>query len=171
MEENRKKKIVALMKEPSYVPMKEKELACLMQVQAEERAELKRLLQELLLEGKIQVNRRGRYSVPSVPPVIGTFIGHQKGFGFVEVEGRREDLFVPAAKTNGACHQDTVEVRLLGGYPGGRQEAEVVRILASGKTDIGEEPWILTFRRAGSVWMKRAVRWRLFPMREIRRPG
>ena len=50
MEENRKKKIVALMKEPSYVPMKEKELACLMQVQAEERAELKRLLQELLLE-------------------------------------------------------------------------------------------------------------------------
>ena len=40
MEENRKKKIVALMKEPSYVPMKEKELACLMQVQAEERAEL-----------------------------------------------------------------------------------------------------------------------------------
>ena len=30
--------------------MKEKELACLMQVQAEERAELKRLLQELLLE-------------------------------------------------------------------------------------------------------------------------
>lgn len=136
MEENRKKKIVALMKEPSYVPMKEKELACLMQVQAEERAELKRLLQELLLEGKIQVNRRGRYSVPSVPPVIGTFIGHQKGFGFVEVEGRREDLFVPAAKTNGACHQDTVEVRLLGGYPGGRQEAEVVRILARGMTQV-----------------------------------
>ena len=136
MEENRKKKIVALMKEPSYVPMKEKELACLMQVQAEERAELKRLLQELLLEGKIQVNRRGRYSVPSVPPMIGTFIGHQKGFGFVEVEGRREDLFVPAAKTNGACHQDTVEVRLLGGYPGGRQEAEVVRILARGMTQV-----------------------------------
>ena len=136
MEENRKKKIVALMKEPSYVPMKEKELACLMQVQAEERAELKRLLQELLLEGKIQVNRRGRYSVPSVTPVIGTFIGHQKGFGFVEVEGRREDLFVPAAKTNGACHQDTVEVRLLGAYPGGRQEAEVVRILARGMTQV-----------------------------------
>ena len=136
MEENRKQKIVALMKEPSYVPMKEKELACLMQVEPEDRAELKRLLQELLLEGKIQVNRRGRYSVPSVPPVIGTFIGHQKGFGFVEVEGRKEDLFVPASKTNGACHQDTVEVRLLGGYPGGRQEAEVVRILARGMTQV-----------------------------------
>ena len=54
----------------------------------------------------------------------------------MEVEGRREDLFVPAAKTNGACHQDTVEVRLLGGYPGGRQEAEVVRILARGMTQV-----------------------------------
>ena len=50
LEENRKEKITALMKEPSYVPMKEKELACLMQVSAEERPELKRLLQELILE-------------------------------------------------------------------------------------------------------------------------
>ena len=136
LEENRKEKITALMKEPSYVPMKEKELACLMQVSAEERPELKRLLQELILEGKIQINRRGRYSVPDVEPVIGTFIGHQKGFGFVEVEGRKEDLFVPAAKTGGACHQDTVEIRLLGGFPGGRQEAEVVRILARGMTEV-----------------------------------
>ena len=93
-------------------------------------------MQELLLEGKIQGNRRGRYSVPAVPPVIGTFIGHQKGFGFVEVEGRREDLFVPAAKTNGACHQDTVEVRPLGGHPCGRQEAAVARILARGMTQV-----------------------------------
>lgn len=134
-EEIRKKKIVELMKEPSYVPMKEKELACLMQVGPGDRAELKRLLQELVLEGKIQVNRRGRYSVPSVQPLIGTFIGHQKGFGFVEREDR-EDLFVPASKTNGACHLDTVEVRLLGGYPGGRQEAEVVHILARGMTQV-----------------------------------
>ncbi len=135
-DENRKEKIIALMKEPSYVPMKEKELACLMQVESGERAELKRLLQELLLEGKIQVNRRGRYSVPTAPLIIGTLIGHAKGFGFVEVEGRGEDLFIPAAKTNGACHQDTVEVRLLGGYPGGRQEAEVIRILARGMTQV-----------------------------------
>ena len=132
LEENRKEKIVALMKEPAYVPMKEKELACLMQVEPEDREELKRLLQALLLEGRIQVNRRGRYFVPAVQPVIGTFIGHPKGFGFVEVEGRKEDLFVPAAKTGGACHQDTVEVRLLGSFPGARQEAEVVRILARG---------------------------------------
>ena len=136
LDENRKEKIVAFLKEPSYVPMKEKELACLMQVSAEDRPELKRLLQELILEGRIQVNRRGRYSVPDGKPVIGTFIGHPRGFGFVEVEGRKDDLYIPSAKTKGAFHQDTVEVRLLGGFPGGRQEAEVVRILARGMTGV-----------------------------------
>ena len=136
LDENRKEKIVAFLKEPSYVPMKEKELACLMQVSAEDRTEFKRLLQELILEGRIQVNRRGRYSVPDGKPVIGTFIGHPRGFGFVEVEGRKDDLYIPPAKTKGAFHQDTVEVRLLGGFPGGRQEAEVVRILARGMTGV-----------------------------------
>ena len=136
LDENRKEKIVAFLKEPSYVPMKEKELACLMQVSAEDRPELKRLLQELILEGRIQINRRGRYSVPDGKPVIGTFIGHPRGFGFVEVEGRKDDLYIPPAKTKGAFHQDTVEVRLLGGFPGGRQEAEVVRILARGMTGV-----------------------------------
>lgn len=136
LDENRKEKIVAFLKEPSYVPMKEKELACLMQVSAEDRTEFKRLLQELILEGRIQVNRRGRYSVPDGKPVIGTFIGHPRGFGFVEVEGRKDDLYIPPAKTKGAFHQDTVEVRLLGGFSGGRQEAEVVRILARGMTGV-----------------------------------
>ena len=136
LDENRKEKIVAFLKEPSYVPMKEKELACLMQVSAEDRTEFKRLLQELILEGRIQVNRRGRYSVPDGKPVIGTFIGHPRGFGFVEVEGRKDDLYIPSAKTKGAFHQDTVEVRLLGGFSGGRQEAEVVRILARGMTGV-----------------------------------
>ena len=136
LDENRKEKIVAFLKEPSYVPMKEKELACLMQVSAEDRPEFRRLLQELILEGRIQINRRGRYSVPDGKPVIGTFIGHPRGFGFVEVEGRKADLYIPPAKTKGAFHQDTVEVRLLGGFPGGRQEAEVVRILARGMTGV-----------------------------------
>ena len=58
--EVRKKKIISLMENPSYVPMREKELACIMQVRAEERPELKRLLEELLEEGKIRMNRRGR---------------------------------------------------------------------------------------------------------------
>ena len=38
----------------------------------------------------------------------GTFIGNQKGFGFVEVEGEEEDIFIPANATGTAMHQDHV---------------------------------------------------------------
>ena len=44
--ETRKELICQLMKEPSYVPMREKELACIMQVEREDREEFARLLAE-----------------------------------------------------------------------------------------------------------------------------
>ena len=42
----------------------------------------------------------------------GIFIGNQKGFGFVEVEGEEEDIFIPANATGTAMHQDHVRVLL-----------------------------------------------------------
>lgn len=93
--EIRKMRILDLMEEPSYVPMREKELACIMQVDPEDRPELKRILQELLTEGKIQINKRGRYSKPEQQLLTGIFTSHQKGFGFVQIEGREEDLYIP----------------------------------------------------------------------------
>ena len=61
---------------------------------------------------------------------VGTFIGNQKGFGFVEVEGEEEDIFIPASAAGTAMHQDQVQV-LLGKEPkkGKRQEGTVIRIL------------------------------------------
>ena len=41
--EIRKMRILDLMEEPSYVPMREKELACIMQVDPEDKPELKRI--------------------------------------------------------------------------------------------------------------------------------
>ena len=124
------------MEDKSYVPMREKELACIMQVASEDRPELKRLLNELLSEGNIQINKRGRYSIPEQPLLIGTFTAHQNGFVFVEIEGRQEDLYVHESKVNGAFHQDTVEVRILPRQHGQRPEAEIIRIVARGMTQI-----------------------------------
>ena len=42
--------------------------------------------------------------------IVGTFISNQRGFGFVEVEGRDEDIFIPEEYTGGAFQGDTVEV-------------------------------------------------------------
>ena len=86
--------ILDLMNDELYVPMKEKELAIILQVEPEDRAELKAVLNSLLAEGRIAISKRGKYTKQDVKPITGTFISHQKGFGFVEVEGVEEDYFI-----------------------------------------------------------------------------
>jgi len=134
--EQRKKLICELVADDAYVPMKEKELAVLMQVSREERTALREVLQALLAEGRLQVNGQGRYSKPDADKPVGTFISNARGFGFVEVEGMEEDLYVPEDKTNGAFHLDRVQVMRLPGQRGRRQEAAVVRILERGTKQI-----------------------------------
>lgn len=130
--EARKKLICELMEDPLYVPMKEKELAVFLQVAKEEREELKQILEELLAEGKLALTKRGKYKKPEARVVTGTFIGNQKGFGFLEVEDWNEDLFIPEDKVNGAFPGDTVQALLLPGKQGKRQEAEVTKVLERG---------------------------------------
>lgn len=152
--DKRKEIICELMEDDQYVPMKEKELAMLLQVSREDRQELRRLLEELLAEGRLTVNAQGKYRKADGQTLIGTYISHAKGFGFVEIEGSQEDLFVPPEMTGGALHRDTVQVVLIrGDSPGGgqhpkaagggqasrnghRKEARVLRILKRGITQV-----------------------------------
>lgn len=134
--EERKKKIEELVLSDFYVPMKEKELAIMMQVDAADRPEFKRALEELLLENRLQITKRGRYIKSEEKILTGTFISNAKGFGFVEIEGQTEDYYVPESKIHGAFHQDTVSIKLLPGQRGKRQEAEVVSILTRAITSI-----------------------------------
>ncbi len=62
--------------------------------------------------------------------IVGTFISNARGFGFVEVEGWEQDLFIPESEVNGAFHRDRVQVELLREQKGKRQEARVVAVLA-----------------------------------------
>ena len=134
--EKRKKVICDLVKDDFYVPMKEKELAMFLQVSREDREEFREILQELLAEGKLTLTVKGKYMKSNGKVLTGTFISNAKGFGFVEVEGRDEDLFIPEDKQGGAFHKDTVEVALLPAKTGKRQEAQVIRIIARGMTQV-----------------------------------
>lgn len=140
--QDKKNIIIELMNNEFYVPMKEKELAIMLQVEAEDREELKSILQELLLEQRIEISKRGRYqildpkNVKTEGLITGTFISNSRGFGFVEVEGREDDLFVPEQYTGNAFHLDIVQVQLLPGSKGKRTEAKVVNILERGTTQI-----------------------------------
>ncbi len=147
MREKRKKLICELVEDACYVPMKEKELAVFMQVKPEERAELKSILEELISEGKLEITKRGKYIKGDGIPdkLTGTFISNQRGFGFAEIEGREQDLFIPEDKTHGAFHKDTVSVKLLKAQHGKRQEAEVIEVLSHGITSL-----VGTYDNAGS---------------------
>ena len=140
--EKRKEVIRALVRDPLYVPMKEKELAALLSVAKEDREELRSILQELLAEGELMVTARGKYQKNNGMILTGTFLSNPKGFGFVEVEGREEDLFIPEEYVGSAFHKDTVQVALLPPSKGRRQEAKILRILARGITTlVGTFEW------------------------------
>lgn len=138
MSDKRKKVIMDLVAAEFYVPMKEKELAVMLQVSKEDRGELNRILNELLVEGRLSLTKKGKFikAKHSDKELIGTFISHPKGFGFVEVDGRDEDLYIPEDFVNGAFHKDTVKVALLSGQNGRRQEAQVIEVLARGMRQI-----------------------------------
>lgn len=72
----------------------------------------------------------------STEKLTGTFINNSRGFGFVEIEGKKQDLFIPGEEVNGAFHKDRVQVELLKGQHGKRQEARVSAILSHGITRI-----------------------------------
>ncbi|MCM1325423.1 MAG: ribonuclease R [Bacteroidales bacterium] len=64
--------------------------------------------------------------------LTGTFLSNVRGFGFVRVEDRKEDIYVPKSKVNGAFHKDIVQIALLHTKWRGREEAGVVKILERG---------------------------------------
>ncbi len=136
LHEIRKQKIIELVNEEFYVPMKLKEMAQLMQVSPEERNELEACLRELVLEGKLQKTVKGKYIKGDGSVAVGTFIANPRGFGFVEVDGREEDLFVSEDRVHGAMHTDIVRVQILPKRGGKRQEAEVTEIITRGFTTL-----------------------------------
>ncbi len=127
--ERRKKVLMDLMQDDFYVPMKQKELAIMLDLPAERRGELIEALDSLLSENKIECSKRGKYSIAKEKKLIGNYCGHQSGFGFVQVEDREEDIFIPAGDTFGAMHGDVVEVVLTASPVGRRQEGRIISIV------------------------------------------
>ncbi len=127
--EERKHMLLDLMKDPTYVPMKMKELAMLLGVPKEQRRELEEVLNELVVSGKVGISKKGKYARSEVFAQTGTFTAHHRGFGFVTIEGREDDLFIPPDDTGDAMDGDTVQVIINENGRGGRTEARVLKVL------------------------------------------
>ena len=132
----RKKRILQVINDKHYKPLKQKELAFLLQVQPEDREAFRELLAELVKEGKVLLTKRGKYQSLSDVTKIGMYTGNPKGFGFVTVEGEDEDYFIPENVSFGALHGDKVMIRIVKSPTGRRKEAEVVRIMEHGNSQV-----------------------------------
>ncbi len=134
--EKRKKLIYEFICDEFYVPMKLKELAILLQVPKDQRQELKRVMDALEADGKVRVSSKGKYVKGEAKHLVGTFIAHARGFGFVTIEGETEDIFISEDDINGAFHNDQVEVVIKASPAGKRREGKVVKVLSHGTTTL-----------------------------------
>ncbi len=134
--EKRKKMIYELICDELYVPMKIKEMAILLSVPKEKRQELQEVLDALIADGKVEVSKKGKYIKAEGNYITGTFTSHQRGYGFVAIEGEEEDIFIPAEDTGGAFHKDVVQITVSSAVTGRRREGKVVKILSHGITQV-----------------------------------
>ncbi len=154
----RKKIVYEIMCCKEYQPMRAKELAVLLQIRAGKREELHKILDMLLEEGKISINKRGRYEAVRNSGIkreketekkqvkgdrkkgqyyTGTFISHPRGFGFLEIPEAEEDIFIPEESIGTALHGDTVQIVVKkDGKDGKRCEGEVVKVLERGTKEV-----------------------------------
>lgn len=138
--EEKRQVLLEIINHKDYKPMKIKELGILLSINGddEKRAMLEETLEQLITEGKIIKTKRGKYARPeAVNMIVGKFIAHAKGFGFVEIESEENDIFIPAPYVNGAFNNDTVAIKLIRrDSKGKRKEGEVIKIIKRNDSDV-----------------------------------
>lgn len=132
--DHKKEMILSFVSSKEYKPLSVKEMGVVLQVPAKDKKVFRQVLDELLGDGKIHLDLKGKIKPLSDDIMNGKFMGTQKGFGFVRVEGETEDIFIPAHHTRGAMDGDTVQIMLDKRAKGRRREGEVIRILERGSS-------------------------------------
>ncbi len=130
--EEKKKMIYEYMTSKEYRPIKIKEMAGILQVPRKEKADFHEVIDRLIRDGKIMIDNRGLLKAASDQLKAGTFSGTAKGYGFVIIEGEKEDIFIPENATKGAMDGDKVQVEITELKTGKRREGRIVSILERG---------------------------------------
>ncbi len=132
-----KQKLYDFICDDIYKPMKLKDIRFLLQVSDADKKRVEDALNELVSEGKITITPKGKYKKTDSNLVVGSFIGNKKGFGFVRVEGEKDDYFIPAKFCLDAFHGDKVLIKPIAEASGGRRrEGQIVKILERGMSTV-----------------------------------
>ncbi len=128
-----KKTVIDLMHEKTYRPLRFKELCMRLGISKEEKDAFNELLSGLVLEGKIGLSSHGKYAKPELFALTGVFQASPRGFGFVTVPERTEDIFIPADFTGPALHMDTVKLAVTSeSEDGKRAEGRILKVVSRG---------------------------------------
>ncbi|CEI71741.1 MULTISPECIES: ribonuclease R [Romboutsia] len=127
-----KERLLGLINDKAYNPLKKEELALIFEIHPTEMPMFYNFLEELEEDGYICKTKKGKITSPkSMGYFVGKFVAHRKGFGFVESdEEYTQDLFIPASETNSAMHNDRVVAEIIKPATDERRaEGAVIKIL------------------------------------------
>ncbi|MBN6075595.1 ribonuclease R [Aggregatibacter actinomycetemcomitans] len=119
-------------------PMSKEEIfAALAISNGEQQEAMRRRLRAMENDGQLVFTKRKRYALPEKLDLLkGVVIGHREGFGFLQVEGKKEDFFIPNVQMQKIMHGDYVLAQANGFDRKGRPEVRVVRLLEANKKQI-----------------------------------
>ncbi len=122
--------ILTLLQQRANRPLSLKEIQETLDLSAGERKAVGKSLKRMVKEGFLVQLKGGRFALPGkVNLVVGTLSVHRDGYGFVvPVDGKAQDVFVPARHIRPAMHGDMVVVRLERSLRTGRPEGRVIRV-------------------------------------------
>lgn len=112
-------------------PASREELASELSIEGKEQTEaLRRRLRAMERDGQLVFTRRRCYALPErLNLQKGRVIGHRDGYGFLRVEGQKDDLFIPAEQMKMCMHGDLILAQAMGVDRKIRSEVRVVRVL------------------------------------------
>jgi len=119
-------------------PMSREEILTALSIRSDEQQEaMRRRLRAMENDGQLVFTKRKRYALPEKLDLFkGMVIGHREGYGFLQVEGKKEDLFIPNHQMQRVMHGDFVLAQTAGLDRRGRREVRIVRVLESRKKQI-----------------------------------
>ena len=135
--EEQELKVLNLIKDKDYAPMKAKEIAMIMHVPKSEYNELLRILGKLEMEMKIQKNRKNQYRTVDAVYYDGIYRKNQKGFGFVKIEDQEDEIYIAKENSKNALNGDRVLIEIIEEKNKVKKaEGKVVKILKHEKDTI-----------------------------------
>src|SRR5436305_1998238 len=109
-----KAKIQQLLADPKYRPSRQSELISKLKIAPEQRAEVRRILSQLINEGKIVQIKKDRLILPAEADLVsGRLQMNERGFGFlIPDDPKQGDIYIAAENVGVAMHGDLVVCRL-----------------------------------------------------------